>query len=191
MSIEAIKYRYSKEGQKEEKRKRNAVAVRKWSEKNKEYKKEQVRIWRLRNLDYRKEYSRLYRLSNQEYFKDWYLNHPNYNKEYYETNFETIKEQKFHYAHNKRVEESNKQPFNEIGYSTIIEIFDWKFSNPSLCIYCKENEAETLDHFIPIAKGGQHKEQNLVPSCQVCNSIKNDKLFLSLEKAVTYIQKRK
>lgn len=51
-----------------------------------------------------------------------------------------------------------------------------------------------LDHFIPIAKGGQHVPWNLLPVCHTCNlrkNVKNPKLFLSSdvnEKCVTYLQ---
>lgn len=41
------------------------------------------------------------------------------------------------------------------------------------------------DHFIPIAKGGQHVPWNILPACQRCNSMKNSKKpnsFLTQEK---------
>ena len=37
-----------------------------------------------------------------------------------------------------------------------------------ICYYCGE-DAETLDHFIPLAKGGNSKDKNLIPSCRRCN----------------------
>ncbi|MFJ3270334.1 HNH endonuclease [Streptomyces sp. NPDC086776] len=43
------------------------------------------------------------------------------------------------------------------------------------CFYC-EGPFEHLDHFIPIAKGGPHAIQNLVPSCADCNLRKSDKM---------------
>ncbi len=39
------------------------------------------------------------------------------------------------------------------------------------CAYC-ESPAQTLDHVIPVARGGESCPGNLVPACQTCNSRK-------------------
>lgn len=39
------------------------------------------------------------------------------------------------------------------------------------CYYCG-CEADTMDHRIPLARGGTHFPSNLVPACRVCNSRK-------------------
>ncbi len=41
------------------------------------------------------------------------------------------------------------------------------------CAYCPA-DAETLDHVIPVAMGGQSEPGNLVPACRTCNSRKKD-----------------
>lgn len=41
-----------------------------------------------------------------------------------------------------------------------------------LCFYCKERPGVTIDHVIPIARGGTHSIGNLVAACQKCNSSK-------------------
>lgn len=49
------------------------------------------------------------------------------------------------------------------------------------CAYCLRplSPAEiTADHMRPVAKGGLHMMDNLVPCCQSCNSRKNDKTLL-------------
>ncbi|HEY2416429.1 MAG TPA: HNH endonuclease [Steroidobacteraceae bacterium] len=46
------------------------------------------------------------------------------------------------------------------------------------CYYCQEKTKLTLDHVIPLSKGGQHTKTNVVPACQPCNSKKNDRLIL-------------
>jgi 5-methylcytosine-specific restriction endonuclease McrA len=40
-----------------------------------------------------------------------------------------------------------------------------------ICNYC-DTEWEHLDHFYPVARGGRHHVDNLVPACQSCNSSK-------------------
>ncbi|MGE4131181.1 MAG: HNH endonuclease [Bdellovibrionales bacterium] len=46
------------------------------------------------------------------------------------------------------------------------------------CQYCYEKFAEkklTIDHVVPISKGGQHEWTNLVTACSACNNRKGDK----------------
>lgn len=46
------------------------------------------------------------------------------------------------------------------------------------CAYCgrlrKRRGQMTCDHLIPIAQGGSTWENNLLPSCRVCNNLKGD-----------------
>ena len=46
------------------------------------------------------------------------------------------------------------------------------------CYYCKRKRKLTLDHVIPLSKGGKHDKSNVVPACGPCNSIKRDRLIL-------------
>ena len=54
------------------------------------------------------------------------------------------------------------------------ELFD---EYVGLCAYCQES-ATTLDHVVPISKGGAHSKANLVPACKSCNSSKHDKTLI-------------
>lgn len=42
------------------------------------------------------------------------------------------------------------------------------------CFYCFDT-ADTMDHRIPLARGGAHLPSNLVPACRSCNSRKHTK----------------
>lgn len=44
-----------------------------------------------------------------------------------------------------------------------------------ICAYCGES-AGTVDHVIPVAKGGSDEWDNLVACCTRCNSRKRDKM---------------
>lgn len=45
------------------------------------------------------------------------------------------------------------------------------------CIYCG-GPGGTVDHVVPLSRGGRHAEGNLVPACLPCNSSKRDKLLI-------------
>ena len=42
------------------------------------------------------------------------------------------------------------------------------------CQYCGSNKHLTLDHVIPVSKGGEHKWNNVVSACEPCNQYKRD-----------------
>jgi 5-methylcytosine-specific restriction endonuclease McrA len=46
------------------------------------------------------------------------------------------------------------------------------------CFYCASRPATTLDHVIPLNRGGTNYEGNLVPACRSCNSSKRDWLLI-------------
>jgi len=45
------------------------------------------------------------------------------------------------------------------------------------CAYCGKQLPLTQEHFIPLSKGGEYTNNNVIPSCQSCNSSKGNKLF--------------
>ena len=46
------------------------------------------------------------------------------------------------------------------------------------CVYCGATEHITMDHVIPISRGGTHGIGNLVPACASCNNRKLDKTVM-------------
>lgn len=45
------------------------------------------------------------------------------------------------------------------------------------CAYCGRKCYLTVDHVIPVSKGGEHSPCNIVPACVECNSKKGVKLW--------------
>ena len=43
------------------------------------------------------------------------------------------------------------------------------------CFYCGANDQITVDHIIPISRGGRHSIGNLLPACKPCNQSKHKK----------------
>lgn len=58
---------------------------------------------------------------------------------------------------------------------------DWKrlcddFGNK--CLWCGKTNIElTVDHVVPLIKGGTNYIENIQPLCRVCNSKKHDKIL--------------
>jgi 5-methylcytosine-specific restriction endonuclease McrA len=60
---------------------------------------------------------------------------------------------------------------NQISLQDVINI------HGAYCEYCGATENLTMDHIIPIARGGQHTLSNLTVACQKCNCSKGAKLL--------------
>lgn len=55
------------------------------------------------------------------------------------------------------------------------------------CRYCRRNltpETVTLDHLVPVSKGGGHEYENIVTACCPCNSSKNNRSAAEFVKEV-------
>lgn len=44
------------------------------------------------------------------------------------------------------------------------------------CVYCGTMDADTIDHVIPLSRGGTNELSNLRPACRQCNMAKGDRL---------------
>lgn len=45
------------------------------------------------------------------------------------------------------------------------------------CYICKKATADTIDHVIPLSKGGTNDIENLRPACYQCNWQKGDQIY--------------
>lgn len=52
----------------------------------------------------------------------------------------------------------------------------------SSCLYCGSTESITIDHIVPISRGGIHAIGNLAPACAFCNSSKGTKTLTEWRK---------
>ena len=46
------------------------------------------------------------------------------------------------------------------------------------CFYCGSTAQITVDHVLPIARGGRHSIGNLIPACKPCNMSKHKKTIM-------------
>ncbi|WP_337833115.1 HNH endonuclease [Desulfopila inferna] len=59
------------------------------------------------------------------------------------------------------------------------------------CWYCGRKTAFkdlTMDHLVPLARGGKSTRENIVPSCKSCNTIKKSMLPLEWQE---YLERKK
>jgi len=61
---------------------------------------------------------------------------------------------------------------------TAIAVADLLSSQKGKCFYCSINiiNRYTLDHFIPLSRGGKHSMSNIRLACQPCNDSKGSKI---------------
>ncbi|MCK5162215.1 MAG: HNH endonuclease [Desulfobacula sp.] len=61
-----------------------------------------------------------------------------------------------------------------------------------ICHYCNNNflpKELTMDHIIPLARGGKTQKFNLVPCCKECNTKKKQLLPAEWEEYMAFIKK--
>ena len=66
-----------------------------------------------------------------------------------------------------------KRRYNSTYYQRVrLEVLQRDYKT---CHYCGQ-EANTVDHLIPISKGGTDEATNMVACCSTCNSSKRDRI---------------
>ena len=90
------------------------------------------------------------------------------------------------YAQKRRaMKELLPSTLNEQQWELIKQQFDNK------CAYCGKGLPLAQDHFLALSKGGEYTINNIIPSCQSCNSSKRDKdFFMWYPKHKSYSKKR-
>lgn len=70
--------------------------------------------------------------------------------------------------HRRRMLLENQPDVDMVKWKETLILFDYK------CLYCRA-EARTLDHVVPVTRGGTNHHTNCVPACKRCNSSKGNK----------------
>ena len=128
--------------------------------KTREHKLEKTHINYEKNKDLRKQQASLWNKKNKDRVN--YLQ-----RERYRLRPETKSEHK----HRRRARLNNNGVYH---VST-------KFLNKlrsSSCAVCKSTNSVSIDHIVPISRGGAHSEGNLQPLCFSCNSSKGNKTMM-------------
>jgi 5-methylcytosine-specific restriction endonuclease McrA len=59
------------------------------------------------------------------------------------------------------------------GRVTVAEWIEIKARYKSRCVYCGSRQNITMDHIVPLAKGGRHEPTNIQTACRRCNTRKS------------------
>jgi 5-methylcytosine-specific restriction endonuclease McrA len=81
-----------------------------------------------------------------------------------------VPEKRAVYRQNRRSRESGRVTHAE--WAEILARWDHR------CAYCGVDGPLTMDHVVPLAGGGRHAADNLVPACASCNSMKHTKAWV-------------
>ena len=126
-----------------------------------------VRAWHIAHAERVREIKREWAAANPEARTRWAVIHP-----------AVVRDIKARYKSKRRALEKGA-PFTTITAADRHSILS---ENGGRCVYCKERAATTLDHVIPLTRGGVHAVFNLVGACVSCNSRKNARLLAEWER---------
>lgn len=88
-------------------------------------------------------------------------------------------------AHRRTLEKSLPSTLTILQWEKIKKDFNNK------CAYCGKETNLVQEHFVALSKGGEYTTNNIIPSCQYCNSSKHDKNFFGWYSKYKYYSKKK
>jgi len=77
------------------------------------------------------------------------------------------------YKHHRKSQKAKRRAPNivrtltQTEWNNILSFFEHR------CAYCGQSGKLEQDHYVPIAKGGHHTKENVVPACRSCNAKKS------------------
>ena len=140
----------------EEHREKCRERCRRWYEQNREKASKYARRRREQNPELARELDRKPRTRNAEKMR-------RYRRKYYQLNTERWAE------YNRQRRARKLEVLSDLTpeqWERIQEVYDHR------CAYCGKKQKLTMDHVIPLSKGGSHSASNIVPACRSCNSRK-------------------
>lgn len=112
-------------------------------------------------------------------------NDPEYldrHREWMELNSERVKETAKRYREKNKIAllyTRSNQRCKEKGAMGTLTMKDWEdvlMLTNYMCIACEENSANSIDHVVPISRGGSNTKENIQPMCLRCNLKKGSRI---------------
>lgn len=139
-----------------------------------------LKAWHKANPEYDRARSRRRYKENPDKYKalisDWWKRHPEKRKEYRTRHKAKNPE---HFMQKMREYVKKRKALKKGAAIRDFTASQWenmklRFNN--CCFYCGDApEQLTQDHMIPLSRGGNHTEANIVPACMDCNNRKGTK----------------
>lgn len=142
-------------------------ASRKWREANQERRRATDKAWREKNAEKERLRSQHRQSQYPERWRAWRRN-------WKKANLEQVRV----HAKNRRAREKNAE-----GSFTLADLRRIFAEQGGKCAYCgdqlylRKRGGLSIDHVIPLVRGGSNYPENLVCACISCNSSKNDRLL--------------
>lgn len=153
----------------------DAAAMRRWRERNPDLNLERARQWRAEHPEEERERYRRYDAANREKRRlaiaksraENPEHHRELNRKWREANIEISRARCRAYWHRRR---SGSDPSAHVdAYAELILL--------QPCAYCGATDNMSIDHVVPLSRGGTHDVDNLLPACRSCNSSKGNRLL--------------
>lgn len=149
------------------------IRSRQWRENNRERMLQYKRQIRKTNAVAIKEYNDKWRSEHQDYFIQWRQDNRDRNnliaKQWAENNPELVRAKGHRYRTKKA---GNGGSYTPMEWFDLCETYNWQ------CLCCGKHSYEsplTVDHIIPVTKGGSSNIGDLQPLCDHCNKAKGTK----------------
>lgn len=141
------------------------TAHQRYYRKNKSKSAERVRLWREANkernaINNKRSYSNTSKLRLEHKRKYWI-----------EVASKKQKTEQARLADRLRKQQRRKAGgFTKQEWQMVLEAYGNK------CVYCGSSGTKlTIDHVVPVSKGGKHEKDNIVPACGPCNSSRGNR----------------
>lgn len=133
---------------------------------------------REKKLAYQANYYRANSENAIEYAREWRKNNPDKTRQYHKEYFEKNKDQE---KVRMRLKESKRRALKKNNGTFYISKKEIDKILSSKCIICEKQENITLDHIVPISRGGSHSIGNIQPMCLECNTKKINKTMVEFK----------
>lgn len=144
-----------------------------WAQANPEKGAARTTRWRKRNPEkYQRSQTAWVEANRERYARDW----QDQNRDLFRSLQKRWRTE--HPGHWRTRAESFKKVQSDFTYEQWLEVLEEYNLH---CAYCLQGHVPlTMDHVVPISKGGPHTRDNIVPACRSCNSRKKDRSIFTM-----------
>lgn len=163
------------------KREVHRAAVRRWRERNLERARALGREYARKNMALYIERTRARTAANPEAARAWARERYRKNTEYREDVKARALVWQASHPHSVAEKQRRRKALLKGNRAVTISKAEWleiRETFGGVCAYCNQPATLTVDHVEPVARGGAHAPDNIVPACQPCNSSKGSKPLL-------------